>query len=101
MTSPLIRPRRLRRTEALWALVRGTRVSADSLIYPVFVEEGIDAPVPVESMPGVMRIPEKRLAEEIKAIHADGVKAIMMFGVSHQQGRDGRRLKARRPSFPA
>ncbi len=89
MTSPLIRPRRLRRTEALRALVRETRVSADSLIYPVFVEEGIDAPVPVESMPGVMRIPEKRLAEEIKAIHADGVKAIMMFGVSHHKDATG------------
>lgn len=87
--TPLIRPRRLRRTEALRTMVRETSVGPDDLIYPLFVEEEIDAPVPVKAMPGVVRLPEKHLAKEIKAIQADGVKAIMMFGVSHHKDATG------------
>ena len=40
---PIARPRRLRRTEALRSLLRETHVTADDLIYPMFVEEEIDA----------------------------------------------------------
>ena len=86
---PVSRPRRLRTSEALRTLVRETAVSPNDLIYPIFVEEGIDAPQSVYSMPGVARIPEMHLANEIKAIHADGVKAIMMFGVSHHKDATG------------
>ncbi len=82
---PVSRPRRLRTSETLRALVRETHVSVDDLIYPIFVEEEIKAKEPVSSMPGVFRIPEKKLAAEVKAIAADGVKAIMLFGVSHHK----------------
>ena len=40
-------------------------------------------------MPGVERIPEKKLAQEIKAIAADGVKSVMLFGVSHKKDATG------------
>ncbi|MDD5586389.1 MAG: porphobilinogen synthase [Alphaproteobacteria bacterium] len=83
------RPRRMRAMEPLRALVRETSVSMNDLIYPIFVEEEIDDPQPVASMPGVARIPEKHLAREIKAIQADGVKAVMMFGVSHRKDATG------------
>lgn len=86
---PTIRPRRLRRTEALRSLVRENSVTMNDLIYPIFVEEGIDAPRPITTMPGVSRIPEKHLAAEIKAIHADGVKSVMLFGVSHHKDATG------------
>lgn len=86
---PAVRPRRLRRTESLRALVRETQVTMNDLIYPVFVEEEIDAPVAIGAMPGIMRIPEKRLEAEIKAIAADGVKAVMLFGVSHHKDATG------------
>ena len=82
---PTVRMRRLRKTETLRSLVRETTLSLNDLIYPIFVEEGIDAPVPISSMPGVSRIPEKHLAAEIKAIAADGIKAVMLFGVSHKK----------------
>lgn len=85
----LHRPRRLRSSEALRDLARETRVGPEDLIYPIFVEEEIDEALPVSSMPGVARIPEKHLAREIKAIHADGVKAVMMFGVSHHKDATG------------
>ena len=86
---PAVRPRRLRRTESLRALVRETQVTMNDLIYPIFVEEEIDAPVAIGAMPGIMRIPEKRLEAEIKAIAADGVKAVMLFGVSHRKDATG------------
>ena len=74
-TFPTARPRRLRRTPVLRSLVRETTLTADDLIYPIFVEEEIAAPIPVDSMPGVMRIPERG--------------AIMMFGVSHRKDATG------------
>jgi len=86
---PAVRLRRLRKTETLRSLVRENAVTPDDLIYPIFVEEGIDAPAPVTSMPGVVRIPEKNLAADIKGMAADGVKAVMMFGVSHHKDSTG------------
>jgi porphobilinogen synthase len=86
---PTTRLRRLRRTEALRSLVRETSVGANDLILPIFVEEEIDAPVPIVEMPGVYRIPEARLAREIEAIAHDGVKAVMLFGISHHKDGSG------------
>ena len=86
---PTTRLRRLRRTDALRSLVRETSVSAHDLILPIFVEEEIDAPVPIAEMPGVSRIPEAKLAREIEAIARDGVCAVMLFGISHHKDASG------------
>ncbi|MBC7800460.1 MAG: porphobilinogen synthase [Gemmatimonadaceae bacterium] len=86
---PTTRLRRLRRTDALRSLVRETSVSAQDLILPIFIEEEIDAPVPIAEMPGVSRIPEAQLAREIEAIARDGVRAVMLFGISHRKDADG------------
>jgi porphobilinogen synthase len=86
---PLVRPRRLRANEALRSLVREQTVTLNDLIYPIFVEEEIDQPLLISSMPGVVRIPEKMLATEIKAMVKDGIKAVMLFGVSHHKDATG------------
>jgi len=86
---PIRRERRLRQTEALRELFCETAVSRRDLIYPIFVEEGLDRPQPVDSMPGVNRIPEKALEGEIEAIARDGVMAVMMFGVSRSKDATG------------
>ncbi|MGB9153929.1 MAG: porphobilinogen synthase [Alphaproteobacteria bacterium] len=86
---PSVRMRRLRKTPALRDLVRENAVTMNDLILPIFVEEDIDAPLPILSMPGVERIPEKKLGEEIKAIYAEGVKSVMLFGVSHKKDATG------------
>ncbi len=86
---PATRLRRLRGTEALRGLVCETRVTMDDLIYPIFVEEAIDAPVPISSMPGVSRIPERDLERAVAAIARDGVKALMLFGISHRKDDTG------------
>jgi porphobilinogen synthase len=86
---PSVRMRRLRKTPALRDLVRENTVTMNDLILPIFVEEDIDAPVPISAMPGVSRIPEKLLEQEIKAIASEGVKSIMLFGVSHKKDATG------------
>ena len=58
---PVTRLRRLRRTESLRALVRETAVTPSDLIQPIFVEEDIDEPLPIAEMPGVARLPERKL----------------------------------------
>ncbi len=63
---PATRPRRLRRNESLRTLFQETEFRLADLILPIFVEEGIDDLVPITSMPGVNRIPEKLLASEIE-----------------------------------
>ena len=51
-SSPLRRPRRLRTTPAMRALVAETRLSISDLILPLFIADGIDAPREIPSMPG-------------------------------------------------
>jgi porphobilinogen synthase len=86
---PLTRFRRLRATQALRDLVQETSVTLNDLIYPIFVEEGLDDPAPVDSMPGIFRIPERKLAATVKEIAAAGIRALMLFGVSHHKDADG------------
>jgi porphobilinogen synthase len=86
---PKTRMRRLRQSPQLRQMVRETSLSSHHLIYPLFVEEGIDQPVPIATMPGLSRVPEKDLAEEIRSIAEDGVTAVMLFGVSHQKDGEG------------
>ncbi len=86
---PYTRMRRLRKSPVLRDMLTETRVTADDLIYPIFVEENVDTAQSIATMPGVSRIPEKYLGQEIKAMHADGIKAVMMFGVSHKKDSTG------------
>jgi len=86
---PTVRLRRLRGSPALRDLVRESSVAARDLILPIFVEEGIDRAQPVGAMPGVDRIPERHLAREIEALARDGVRAVMLFGVSHNKDAAG------------
>jgi porphobilinogen synthase len=86
---PTTRLRRLRANPAMREMLRETKVSLDDLIYPIFVEEELDDFAPVESMPGVHRIPERKLTAAIKEIHRAGIKAVMTFGVSRHKDDTG------------
>ncbi|WP_347332430.1 porphobilinogen synthase [Marinimicrobium locisalis] len=84
-THPEFRFRRLRRTGALRDMVRETRVTVSDLILPLFIEEGIDQPVEISSMPGVVRYPESQLAEKVKGAWQKGIRAVLLFGVSRHK----------------
>ncbi len=83
------RLRRLRRSESLRSLVRENQVTAADLILPIFVDETSDEFVPIQSMPGVSRIPLKHLEREVEAIARDGVRALMLFGVAANKDATG------------
>jgi porphobilinogen synthase len=86
---PTTRLRRLRANPMLRDMMRETTVTLDDLIYPIFVEEELDDYAPVESMPGINRIPERKLGAAIKEIRSAGIKAVMTFGVSHHKDEIG------------
>jgi porphobilinogen synthase len=86
---PITRLRRLRQSAALRGMVRETTVTAQDLIQPLFIEEGIDDPLPIAEMPGVSRIPERKLPHVVEGLARDGVKALMLFGISHHKDASG------------
>jgi porphobilinogen synthase len=87
--SPSQRPRRLRQTPSLRTLFQETSLSINDLALPIFVEEDLDDYKAIQAMPGVMRIPEKRLAYEIERIAKAGIRSVMTFGISHHTDADG------------
>jgi porphobilinogen synthase len=83
------RLRRLRRTEGLRGLVRETRLSAESLVYPLFVCEGDGVRRDVRSMPGVAQLSVDEAVRETAAAKADGVPAVLLFGLPSQKDTAG------------
>ncbi|MDC6382476.1 porphobilinogen synthase [Pseudomonas graminis] len=80
---PAARPRRLRSNENFRSLFQESEFTLNDLVLPIFVEEEIDDFVPINSMPGVQRIPESKLAQEVERYARAGIKSVMTFGVSH------------------
>lgn len=74
------RMRRLRKP-GIREMVAETRLSVRDLIMPVFVDERIDEPVPISSMPGQMRQSLKTVAEEAGRIEDLGIPAVILFGI--------------------
>jgi len=73
--------RRFRRTEALRALVRETRLQRDDLILPLFVVEGLGVREAVASMPGVFRHSVDQLVDACKQVADEGIRAVILFGI--------------------
>ncbi|MDI6712524.1 MAG: porphobilinogen synthase [Anaerosomatales bacterium] len=78
---PTYRPRRLRRSETLRAMVRETSLDAKDLIYPLFVEFGEGVKREVPSMPGVYNMSLDQLPAEIDELKSLGIPAVILFGV--------------------
>lgn len=89
MPTPEFRFRRLRQSAALRTLVRETHLHMSDFILPIFVEEGISAPVAIASMPDVFRYPEAQLGEVVKRAWNCGIRAVLLFGVSTHKDEDG------------
>jgi porphobilinogen synthase len=81
MGYPTIRPRRLRATPELRALVRETTVSAGDLVYPMFFNAALDAPRPIDSMPGIEQLPVSAAASQAKAVRERGIGSVILFGL--------------------
>ncbi len=75
------RGRRLRRSPAIRALVRETRLSPDNFLYPLFVCEGQGVRREVGSMPGVFNLSVDEAVREAAAAKAEGVPGVLLFGL--------------------
>ncbi|MCB8966729.1 MAG: porphobilinogen synthase [Ardenticatenaceae bacterium] len=79
--TPAIRPRRLRHSPQLRALVRETQLTPADFIYPLFVTHGQGVRQPIASMPGVFQLSVDeavRVAEETAVL---GIPALILFGI--------------------
>jgi len=79
--SLVVRPRRLRRTPALRRLVADVRVSPADLVLPVFVKEGLTAPVAIPSMPGVVQHSRDSVLRAASEAAAAGIGGLVVFGI--------------------
>lgn len=83
------RLRRLRMNERIRAMVRENAVSADDLVYPVFVAEGNGVKKPIDSMPGIFQFSLDTLGEEITRMVESGVRAVLLFGIPSKKDEFG------------
>ena len=86
--SPVVRPRRLRRTPALRRMVEETQLTVNDLIYPLFVMEGEGQKVEVVSMPGSYRYSLDLLLKEIEDAYNLGINAIALFPLVAEAKKD-------------
>ncbi|MFJ1745907.1 porphobilinogen synthase [Streptomyces sp. NPDC088116] len=85
---PGSRPRRLRVNPVMRRMVAETRLHPADLILPAFVREGISAPVPISTMPGVVQHTLDTLRKAAVDAASAGVSGIMLFGVPEDAKKD-------------
>ncbi|WP_128143081.1 porphobilinogen synthase [Janthinobacterium lividum] len=86
---PISRMRRLRANPQLRELFRETEINPRDLVLPIFVDEGSSDFIDIKSMPGVRRIPEAKLAQEVERYARAGLRSVMTFGISHHKDSHG------------
>ncbi len=84
-----IRPRRLRGKEVLRKMVRETRMDKSSLIYPIFVKEGINIKEEIPTMPGQFRYSVDTLPKALEELLDAGVNKVMFFGIPDRKDEAG------------
>jgi porphobilinogen synthase len=83
---PVTRLRRLRRTGALRALVRETRLDLDDFVMPLFVGPQTE---PNEELPAMGRWSVEEVGHEVERLAAGGVKAVLLFGIPDEKDDEG------------
>jgi porphobilinogen synthase len=78
------RPRRLRATPALRAMVRETELNARDFIYPLFVRHG-NGRSEIRSMPGVYQLSVDEAVREAEVALQSGVSAVILFGIPKEK----------------
>jgi porphobilinogen synthase len=92
------RPRRLRRSESIRALVRETVVRPEDLIYPLFVVPSTRQRVEIGSMPGVFQSRVREAVEDAQRAWDIGIRAVLLFGLP--EAKDGIGSSSWDPSGP-
>jgi porphobilinogen synthase len=93
-----IRPRRLRRSDAIRAMVRETVVRPDDLIYPLFIVPPGRPRVEIKSMPGVFQSRVQEAVDDARRAYDAGIRAVLLFGLP--ESKDGIGSSSWDPSGP-
>ncbi len=78
---PNIRPRRLRVTASMRALVRETTLAPSDFVYPMFFNAALTAPNPIATMPGISQFPVSHAKAQAKLLAERGIKSVLLFGL--------------------
>lgn len=89
MFNKTIRPRRLRTSDTLRRMVRETRISADSLIWPIFIKEGTGICDEIESLPGQYHYSPDMLGKAVERMREHGVSRVLLFGLPAHKDETG------------
>ena len=89
MFNDTIRPRRLRTSAGLRKLVRETRISPESLIWPIFVAEGENIYEEIPSLPGQYHYSPDQLGRMVERAHEHGVSRVILFGLPRDKDEIG------------
>ena len=81
MLKQTLRPRRLRRTANIRAMVRETELSVKDFVYPIFVVPGENIKEEIPSMPGCFHLSVDRAVEQAKELAALGIPSVEVFGL--------------------
>ena len=81
MSNLKIRPRRLRRSENIRAMVRETSLSVKDFVYPIFVVPGTHIKEEIPSMPGCYHLSVDQAVETAKEIASLGIPSVEVFGL--------------------
>ncbi|MBI9041769.1 porphobilinogen synthase [Lutibacter sp.] len=83
------RTRRLRKTENIRRLVRENKLTIDDLIYPLFIEEGVNIETEIVSMPGIKRFSLDTISKELDEVVALDIPAVLLFGIPSKKDETG------------
>jgi len=86
---PTVRLRRLRRSPALRALVRETRLTPDRFVAGLFVRHGKGLREEISSLPGVSRLSPDEAVAEAQELESLGVPAVILFGIPEKKDETG------------
>ncbi|HIP69852.1 MAG TPA: porphobilinogen synthase, partial [Anaerolineae bacterium] len=85
-----MRPRRLRASAGLRAMVRETRLDPADFIYPLFVRHGEGVRQPIVSMPGIYQLSVDEAVREAETAVSLGIPAVILFGIPAEKDPVGR-----------
>jgi porphobilinogen synthase len=86
---PVTRLRRLRRTDALRALVRETQLDLDDFVMPFFACPGEGVVRPVDGLEAIAQLSIDELVREAGELARLGVKALLLFGIPEEKDEEG------------
>jgi porphobilinogen synthase len=91
------RPRRLRRSHAIRALVQETRLSSDDFVWPVFIKDGRGAREAIDALPGCFRLSLDQLEVDVKKLVDLGLRALALFPCIEDRLKDAKASEAVNP----